>query len=216
MGDAVGPVALVGDSVFDNGAYVGAAPSVSQQLQSMLPADWEVTLLAVDGCLTKEVPAQLNKLPRGTSHVVVCTGGNDALQNMDLLNGATKSTAAVLDGFARRVGTFQATYKRMLSKLASLKIPATVCTIHFPHFEDPELQRRAMTVLSLFNDAIVLEATRASIPVLDLRFIFTKAADYANLYEPSAKGGKKLASAIAGLALRDHYQHQGNTVHTKA
>jgi hypothetical protein len=182
----------------------------------MLPVDWKVSLLAVDGCLTKEVPTQLTKLPRAVSHVVVSTGGNDALQNMDLLNEAAKSTAAVLDGFARRVGTFQATYKRMLSKLSSLKIPATVCTIYFPHFEDPELQRRAMTALSLFNDAIVLEATRASIPILDLRFIFTRAADYANLYEPSAKGGKKMASAIAGLVLKDHYQNRGNWVHTSA
>ena len=210
----MGHVALVGDSVFDNGAYVGGGLPVHQQLRSMLPADWKVSLLAVDGCLTKEVPAQLNKLPKATSHVVVSTGGNDALQNMDILNEPAKTTAAVLDGFARRVGTFQATYKRMLSRLSSLKIPVTICTIYFPHFEDPELQRRAMTALSLFNDAIVLEATRASIPVLDLRFIFTKPADYANLYEPSAKGGKKLTRAVAGLVLCDHYKHGGNWVHT--
>ena len=212
----MGHVALLGDSVLDNEAYVKGGLPVHQQLQTMLPADWKVTLLAVDGCLTKEVPAQLNKLPRGTSHVVVSTGGNDALQNMDLLNGAARTTAAVLDGFSRRIGTFQATYRKMLSKLSSLSIPATVCTIYFPRFDDEELQRRAMTALSLFNDTIVYEAARASVPVLDLRFIFTRAADYANLYEPSSRGGKKLASAIAGLVLKDHYQHGGNWVHTLA
>ena len=210
----MGHVVLIGDSVFDNAAYVKEGSPVQHQLQSLLPADWKVTLLAVDGCLTKEVPAQMNKLPRTVSHVVVCTGGNDALQNMDLLNEPAKTTAAVLDGFARRVSKFQTTYKKMLTKLSSLGIPATVCTIYFPNFEDPKLQRRAMTALSLFNDTIIYEAARASIPVLDLRFIFTKPADYANLYEPSARGGKKLASAIAGLAMKDHYQHGGSWVHT--
>ena len=210
----MGHVVLIGDSVFDNAAYVKGGSPIQQQLQAMLPSDWKVTLLAVDGCLTKEVLAQLAKLPRAVSHVVVSTGGNDALQNLDILTEAASTATAVLESLAKRVGTFQATYKRMLSRLSSLGTPATVCTIYIPHFEDPVLQRCATTALSLFNDAIVLEAARVSIPVLDLRFIFTKPADYANPYEPSAKGGKKLASAIAGLVLKDHYQRGGSWLHT--
>ena len=57
--------------------------------------------------------------------------------------------------------------------------------------------------LSLFNDLIVSEAIRMSIPLLDLRQIFVELGDYANPIEPSTQGGKKMASAIAQIILDD-------------
>src|SRR3954469_3473300 len=41
-------VALLGDSVFDNAAYVGSGPDVARQLRS-LAQGFEITLLARDG-----------------------------------------------------------------------------------------------------------------------------------------------------------------------
>ncbi len=40
-------VVLLGDSVFDNAAYVGVGPEVVQQLRSALPDPWQATRLAV-------------------------------------------------------------------------------------------------------------------------------------------------------------------------
>ena len=42
---------LVGDSVFDNAAYVNGS-DVRDQVETKLPDDWTVSLLAVDGCYT--------------------------------------------------------------------------------------------------------------------------------------------------------------------
>src|SRR3712207_2336551 len=42
-------VVLLGDSIFDNAAYVRGGPDVIRQLQGVLPAGWKATLRAVDG-----------------------------------------------------------------------------------------------------------------------------------------------------------------------
>ena len=48
-------IVLLGDSIFDNAAYVGGGPDVIEQLKSILPRDWQATLLAVDGSVTTDV-----------------------------------------------------------------------------------------------------------------------------------------------------------------
>jgi hypothetical protein len=54
--------------------------------------------------------------------------------------------------------------------------------------------------LSLFNDAITRAAFSRGLPLIDLRLMFSDPGDYANPIEPSARGGDKLARAIAALA----------------
>ena len=49
---------LVGDSVFDNAAYVNG-PDVRAQVETKMPDDWAVSLLAVDGSYILDVPNQL-------------------------------------------------------------------------------------------------------------------------------------------------------------
>ena len=60
---APGHVVLLGDSIFDTGAYVGGAPDVVRQLRAALPAGWRATLLAVDGAVVDSVARQLGGLP---------------------------------------------------------------------------------------------------------------------------------------------------------
>ena len=72
-------VALLGDSVFDNKAYVGDAPDVAQQLRLIAPEEWKVSKLAVDGAVVSEVLRQLSDVPVDATHVVISAGGNDAL-----------------------------------------------------------------------------------------------------------------------------------------
>ncbi len=49
-------VVLLGDSIFDNAAYVAGGPDVIKQVQAYLPAGWEGILRAVDGHVTTDVP----------------------------------------------------------------------------------------------------------------------------------------------------------------
>ncbi|HEX8423173.1 MAG TPA: hypothetical protein VF634_07170, partial [Pyrinomonadaceae bacterium] len=64
MGHAI----LLGDSIFDNAAYVGARePDVVRQLREQLPGGWQATLLAIDGSVIGGVRAQAARLPADSS-----------------------------------------------------------------------------------------------------------------------------------------------------
>src|SRR5215212_9844094 len=73
-------IALLGDSVIDNKAYVGGEPDVAEQLRMVAPKDWKVTRLAVDGAVASSVLHQLESVPPDTTHLVISAGGNDALR----------------------------------------------------------------------------------------------------------------------------------------
>ena len=209
-------VALVGDSVFDNLVYVQPGPDVQQQLREVLRAPWNVTLCAIDGSITDDVLEQLEDLPEGVSHIVVSVGGNDGLQNMPILSEEVSTVAEGLSLLSEVITEFRLAYRRMLEELSASKIPATVCTIYQPQFDEPPLQRVALMALSLFNDVIVSEAIRMSIPVLDLRQIFNESADYANPIEPSTQGGSKMASAIARIVSGDSALQNGILIYGSA
>jgi hypothetical protein len=62
---------LLGDSIFDNGAYVGNKPAVGQQVQSLLPVGWRCSVLAEDGAITEDIEYQLQHLPHDSSYLVL-------------------------------------------------------------------------------------------------------------------------------------------------
>ena len=205
-------VTLVGDSVFDNLVYVKPEPDVQQQLRDVLPDGWKVTLGAIDGSVTDDVPIQLKGLPKDVSHIVVSVGGNDGLQSMSLLFEEVSSVAEGLGLLSKVVARFQKAYRQMLEELVATNIPATVCTIYRPQFE-PSLQQVSLMALSLFNDVILTEAMRMRLPVLDLRQIMDEDSDYANPIEPSAHGGEKMAKAISQILLGN--DDSGNWVYER-
>ena len=190
---------LVGDSVFDNAPYV-TGPDVRDQVDTKLPTDWSVTLLAVDGSFILDVPAQLDELPEDTGLMVVSAGGNDALSQAGRLNDVVGSVGEALLRLESVVDQFRVDYRGVLDAVVASRVPAYVCTIYRPNFPEGDLQRMISTALGLFNDVIVEEASRRLIPILDIRAIFTDGGDYANPIEPSVQGGEKLAEVIVGLA----------------
>ncbi|HEX3036107.1 MAG TPA: SGNH/GDSL hydrolase family protein [Thermodesulfobacteriota bacterium] len=203
-------VALLGDSILDNAAYVGGGPDVRAQLQGLL-TEWKVTLLAVDGSTTQDIHTQLTQLPPDTSHIVISSGGNDALDHMGFLQEGADSVVDVLYKLSMIGERFQYIYHSMLSKLLSHGIPTAVCTIYYPRFPDPLLQRTSVTALTVFNDCIIREAFTAQIPLLDLRLICNQDTDYANPIEPSVAGGAKIAKAITKLL----HEHDFNSPRTQ-
>jgi lysophospholipase L1-like esterase len=192
-------VALLGDSVFDNAAYVRGGADVVTHLRRRAPAGWGATLLAVDGSVAEGVHAQLARLPPGATHLVVSAGGNDALRRAHVLEARAGSSAEVLNMLADVAGEFEQSYRRMLSAALSRALPLAVCTVYYPRFPDALAQRLAVTALTVFNDAITRAAFGAGAPLIDLRLVCDEAADYANPIEPSEAGGAKIASAIVRL-----------------
>ena len=192
-------VVLLGDSIFDNKAYVGDGPDVIAQLREALPAGSRATLAAIDGAIASDVKSQLRSVPKDATHLVVSAGGNDALQEKGLIEQSARSVAEVLDKLAKVQAAFQQNYAAMLDAVAARKLPTAVCTIYEARYEDPAARKIAAAGLAIFNDTILREAFARRLPVIDLRLMFDDDADYANDIEPSPKGGAKIARAIATL-----------------
>ena len=197
----MGHVVLLGDSVFDNGAYVRPGePDVVQQLRRRLPAGWGATLAAVDGAVADGVRRQLERVPPGATHLVVSVGANDALRRQDVLGAPARLVAEALLALAGARDGFARGYRAMLEAVLARGLPAALCTVYDPRFPDATRQRVAVAGLTLFNDVITREAFGRGLPLVDLRLVCGEDADYANPIEPSARGGEKMADAMARLA----------------
>lgn len=198
MQDATPHIVLLGDSIFDNGAYVPGEPDVVEQLRSVLPSGARATLLAVDGAVTTGVPRQLTRLPPDATQLVVSAGGNDALGESHLLSRPCRSVGQGLAMLREAQGRFAHTYRLMVEALVETEVPVTVCTIYDANYPAPEGEI-IKAALALFNDVITRIAFSSGLPLIDLRLICNEAGDYANPIEPSAQGGDKIARAIASL-----------------
>ena len=196
-------IVLLGDSVFDNAAYVGKGPDVVRQLRENLPAGWRATLLAVDGATIINVATQLRQLPPDASHLVVSAGGNDALRDSDVLNEPARSVTEALHKVAAVRDEFRQLYRGMLDEVLGRKLPAAVCTIYDPRFADPLQRRIGSTALAVLNDAITREAFVRDLALIDLRVLCDSDDDFANPIEPSVQGGAKIAHGIANWARND-------------
>ena len=110
-------VALLGDSVFDNGAYVDGGPDVAAQLRETLTDDWQVSLLAIDSSFTDFVVDQLEKLPPDCTHLFLSSGGNDALNQIQVLSEPVVSVSQALTTLAAIVGAFRASYNGFIAAI---------------------------------------------------------------------------------------------------
>lgn len=189
---------LLGDSIFDNAAYVGAGPSVITQVRRQLPEGWRATLGAIDGSTAQDIPAALAGLPEDATHLALSVGGNNALLAAGLLGERVSYAAEGLARLQSAAEQFEHDYHAMLQAVLARGLPTLVCTVYNPHMPDPYQQRVHVAGLCLFNDAIIRVAAEAGLPILDLRLICTEEADYANPIEPSSAGGAKIAAALVG------------------
>ena len=199
-----GHVVLLGDSIFDNKAYVGDDPDVVTQLSDGSPPGWKATLLALDGDVISGVRWQLQALPQDATHLVISAGGNDALSFAHLLQTPATSVTEALSLLAAAQERFAADYDVMAEAVLSTGLPSAVCTIYDTPHSGPEY-RTIRTALAIFNDCITRAAFARGLSLIDLRLICNQDADYANPIEPSARGGEKIAHAItAWVGQRDY------------
>ena len=196
MADPSGQVILLGDSIFDNAAYVRGGQDVVTQVRAHLPQGWGASLLAVDGAVASDVELQLARVPAEATHLVVSAGGNDALGASGVLAERASSVADALHRLAAERERFSAAYERMVAAVLEQQLPTALCTIYDANY--PEPQATVVTAaLTLFNDVITRIAFRRALPLIDLRLICDTPDDYANPIEPSVRGGDKIARAIA-------------------
>jgi hypothetical protein len=190
-----GQLVLLGDSIFDNAAYVPRGRDVSTHLRSLVD---EVHLLAVDGAIVDDVHAQLSSVPADAGYLVLSAGGNDALRFAHLLGDPTVSGSQLLSTFAEGVSFFDASYWRLLEALVGLRRPIAACTIYNGNLPN-DVASQAAAALGMFNDVIYRRCAERGVQVIELRDVCTAHEDYANPIEPSAIGGRKIAEAIARL-----------------
>jgi hypothetical protein len=194
-------VVLLGDSIFDNGAYVSGGPDVIAQLRALLPEDWSATLCALDGATTEDVPRQLAEVPDDATHLVLSVGGNDALDDIGILERPARSVGEALALLAERAEAFETRYRGMVQLLLGRALPITVCTVYNGSFADPVMRRVTRTALSVFDDAILRVAFEHQLDVIELRLVCADPLDYANPIEPSVQGGARIAHAIVRALL---------------
>ena len=187
-------IILLGDSVFDNAAYVDRNPDVARQLGQMLPQGRKATLLARDGAVISEIGSQLRGLPSDATHLVISVGGNDALHESGVLESSALSVADALTKLAEIGDGFGRAYGSMLTEVSRDG------TIYEPRFPEAPRRKLAATALTLLNDKITRQAFARGLTLIDLRLICDEDADFANPIEPSARGGAKIAQAISKFA----------------
>jgi hypothetical protein len=204
---------LLGDSIFDNRAYVAGGPAVIDQVQQRVPQGWQATLLAVDGNTSADIPQQLQRIPKDATHLVLSVGGNDALGCLPQLGAPAANVVGALVTLSAMLATFRRNYTALLVELLALNKPLMVCTVYdaVPGLTDP-----LKAALSMFNDVIVREAIRYGVPVLDLRMICTEPGDYSakSPIEPSSQGGAKLADRLVTAVLDQDFTKRGCHVYS--
>ncbi len=209
----MGHVILLGDSIFDNARYVPAEPAVIDQVRRALPAGWSATLLAVDGHVTRNVTEQLKRLPADATHLFVSVGGNDALGESGLLSEPAVTVGEALGLVAAARSRFGDAYRAMLRAVTAAGKPTAICTVYD---SIPELGPAELTALTGFNDVILREAFAAALPVLDLRLVCDRRADYSAVspIEPSSAGGAKIARLIAEVATTHDFSRRRTVIYT--
>ena len=201
-------VVLLGDSIFDNAAYVHGSPALINQIGERLPEGWRATLNAVDGSVILDVHRQLERLPGDASHLILSVGGNDILGEIAVLGARVNTIGEGMRRLADIRDRFDRDYERLLRAMEERMLPMAVCTIYNPRFPDEGLRREAVAALCLFNDVIIRAAQRFGLPILDFRAICTADEDFATPIEPSTIGGAKIARVIGDLVVHHDFTRE--------
>jgi hypothetical protein len=208
----MGHLVLLGDSIFDNIAYVEPGAPVIAQLQHALPFGWLATLLAVDGAATADVHEQLALLDQDATHFCLSSGGNDALNASGVLGRGVRTVAEAAELLAEEQARFRDAYEALLKVLLLRRKPLIVCTVYD---SIPGLGNAERTALAVFNEVILRSAFAALLTVIDLRLVCDEAADYSERspIEPSVRGGAKIVRAISDVVTKHDFTARGATVY---
>jgi len=203
---------LLGDSIFDNGAYTDGQPAVIDHVREHLPAEWKATLAAIDGSTTEDIAAQITGRPDDATHLALSVGGNDAVLRADVLDTPMNSSGQALHLLGQAAGAFEISYRQVIDACLATGLPLTVCTVYNGCFPDPGQQQRVTVALTVFNDVILRTAVQHKLTVIELRLVCMELGDYANPIEPSAQGGDKIAQVVVRSVLEPAHESEAARV----
>lgn len=182
--------------------YTSGAPDTASWLRRLLP-DWSVLLLARDGAVIDDVPAQLRRLDGRADVVVLSVGGNDAAQHIGLLDQRVSNSGEVLQQLVLIGEEFAERYEAVARAVAERADRLILCTIYEVQLQPARYARLARVPLAVLNDRIVRIGATLGADVLETRSVCTDPRDFVLEIEPSAEGARKIAEAIAALLRGD-------------
>ena len=89
-------------------------------------SQWAESLVAVDGHTTLDVPNQSRRVPKGTTHIALLVGGNDALNVIPRLRSECRDVISSLRILAEICHEFLRNYKEALDALEAHRLPLIV------------------------------------------------------------------------------------------
>lgn len=211
-------IVLLGDSVFDNAAYVPDGLPVIDQVRLWMEEGDRATLLAIDGDCIRDVSRQLTQLPKDTTHLFLSIGGNDALGYASVLRDSATSLPIALQQIADMKRNFSQAYQKLLDSLLAMDLPLALCTVYDTcPVPDAVLQLLAATALSVFNDCITRQAIAQGLPLIDLRVLCSNPTDYSPVspIEPSTTGGEKIARCITTVVEQHDFSQKHTTCYVR-
>src|SRR5262249_59060928 len=96
---------------------------------------------------------------------------------------------------------FEQAYGAMLDLVLGRRLRTALATIYEPHFAEPAMRAAVQGALPLFNDVITRLAFQHGLSLVDLRLVCGDREDFTSDIEPSARGSRKIAAALAQLLL---------------
>ena len=181
------PVVLVGDSVFDNGQYVESGYAVVDWLKREYGSDaGAVSIVARDGARIRDVYAQLTRVKR-SNVIILSIGGNDLLARYHHKRHPITDTMPLEKVWSQ--------YTRLIDVLEKHVSPVFLVGLYRPH--DFTYHRYGRLITQWNRNIQELCAQKKSLTYINLERVLVHSDDFVHSIEPSKKGGRRVAAALA-------------------
>jgi hypothetical protein len=183
---------LLGDSIFQNDAYVSDGKSVNNLLLER--TNGKTICLAVDHSKIVDIYDQILKIPdnlnSSSTTIFLSSGGNDILSHyVDDNNDITNKSV---------LGTMFAAYKNVIKSIKN-KIPNANIVLLDIYYPENLTYKQYHPIIKEWNEKIYNYASQPKNNIkgtLKISTILTKSDDFTLGIEPSSTGSQKLVEAI--------------------
>jgi len=189
-------VVLLGDSILDNLSYTAPEPDTTAHLRRLLGTDWQVVLLASDGAVMSDMSMQLQELDAADVGIL-SIGGNDATRFIGELTRPAQNAADTIARLLAITDEFAARYQEVVRRVAGRVDRLVLCTIYEVRLRPAPLDQLARVPIALLCDRIIATGRALGLEVIDLRAVCTEDEDFVLEIEPSPRGARRIAEAIA-------------------